>query len=96
MGSVILVVHGILGGIYLLFIVGWLIAAQRDSAAPADVVGNAMYNVGLSLAVLAPALWFGTVLWLTRGAVSSRNRLIALAVGVLVLLPVPFLVGGLS
>ncbi|GGE85858.1 DNA polymerase III subunit gamma/tau [Mycetocola zhadangensis] len=94
MGSVALVVHGILGGVYLLYIIGWLIAAQRDSATPTDIIGGVMYTVGLWFAVLAPALWFGTVLWLTRGAVSSRVRLIALAVGVVVLIPVPFLVGG--
>ena len=96
MGSVALVLHGILGGIYLLYIIGWLIAAQRDTAAPADIVGGIMYTVGLWFAVLAPALWFGTVLWLTRGAATSRTRLIALFVGVLVLIPVPFLVGGVS
>ena len=96
MGSVALVVHGILGGMYLLYVIGWLIAAQRDSAAPADIVGSVMYTIGLWFAVLAPALWFGTVLWLTRGAVSSRTRLIALAVGVVVLIPVPFLVGGVA
>lgn len=96
MGSVALVLHGILGGIYLLYIIGWLIAAQRDSAAPADIIGSIMYTVGLWFAVLAPALWFGAVLWLTRGASTSRVRLVALLVGVLVLVPVPFLVGGVS
>jgi hypothetical protein len=96
MGSVALVVHGILGGIYLLYVIGWLIAAQRDSAAPADIIGSAMYSVGLWFAVLAPALWFGTVLWLTKGATSSRTRLIWLGVGVIVLVPIPFLVGGVA
>jgi hypothetical protein len=96
MGSVELVVHGILGGVYLLYVIGWLIAAQRDAAAPADIVGGALYAVGLWLAVLAPALWFGTVLWLTRRAASSRNRLIFLTLGVVVLIPVPFLVGGVA
>lgn len=94
MGSVSLVVHGVLGGVYLLYVIGWLVAAQRDGAAPSDIVGSAMYTAGLWLAVLAPALWFGTVLWLTRAAASSRMRLIALGIGVLVLVPVPFLVGG--
>ena len=96
MGSVALVLHGILGGIYLLYIIGWLIAVQRDTAAPTDIVGGIMYTVGLWFAVLAPVLWFGTVLWLTRGATTSKARLIALFVGVLVLVPVPFLVGGIS
>lgn len=94
MGSVALVLHGILGGIYLLYTIGWLIVVQRDSAAPSDIIGSAMYGVGLWLAVLAPALWFGATLWLTRSSVTSRTRLIVLAVGVLVLAPVPFLLGG--
>lgn len=94
MGSVALVLHGILAGMYLLYTIGWLIVLQRDTAAPSDIIGGAMYSIGLWLAVLAPALWFGATLWLTRGSVTSRTRLIVLAVGVLVLVPVPFLLGG--
>ncbi|AWB86808.1 hypothetical protein [Mycetocola zhujimingii] len=93
-GSVALVAHGVIAGIYLLYSIGWLIVVQRDTAAPSDIIGGAMYGVGLWLAVLAPALWFGATLWLTRASVTSRARLIALAVGAIVLAPVPFLLGG--
>ena len=96
MSSVTLVVHGVLAGVYLLYTIGWLIVLQRDTAAPSDIIGGAMYSLGLWFAVLAPALWFGATLWLTRASVSSRTRLLALAVGVLVLVPVPMLLGGAS
>lgn len=94
MSSVALVGFGILAGVYLLYTIGWLIAAQRDAAAPADIVGAAMYTVGLWLAVLAPALWIGTTFWLTRDSESLRARFIALVVGAIVLIPWPILVGG--
>ncbi len=94
MSSVALVTFGILAGIYLLYSIGWLIAAQRDAVAPTDIVGAAMYTVGLWLAVLAPALWIGATFWLTRSSHTLRGRLIALVVGVVVLAPWPFIVGG--
>lgn len=94
MSSVALVTHGVLAGVYLLYTIGWLIAAQRDTAAPTDVVGSAMYTVGLWLAVLSPALWLAATFWLTRGATSPRTRLIALVLGALVLVPWPFIAGG--
>lgn len=93
MSSVALVTHGILAGVYLLYTIGWLIAAQRATGAPADIVGSLMFTVGLWLAVLAPALWTAATLWLTRGAPSLRGRMIALVIGALVLAPWPFIVG---
>jgi hypothetical protein len=94
MSSVALVGFGILAGVYLLYTIGWLIAAQRDAAAPADIVGAAMHTVGLWFAVLAPALWIGATFWLTRASGSLRGRFVALVVGAIVLIPWPFIVGG--
>ncbi len=94
MSSVALVTFGIIAGIYLLYSIGWLIAAQRDVAAPTDIVGAAMYTVGLWFAVLAPALWIAATFWLTRNSRSLRGRLTALVVGVVALAPWPFIVGG--
>lgn len=94
MSSVALVAFGILAGVYLLYTIGWLIATQRDAAAPTDLVGAAMYTVGLWLAVLAPALWIGATFWLTRASGSLRARFIALVIGAIVLIPWPFIVGG--
>ncbi|WP_411720493.1 hypothetical protein [Mycetocola sp.] len=93
LSSVALVTYGILAGIYLLYTIGWLIAAQRATGAPADIVGGAMFTVGLWFAVLSPAFWIAATFWVTRGSASLRARLLALAVGVLVLAPWPFIVG---
>lgn len=89
--SAALIVLGVLGGVYLLYTVGWVITAGRIPNGSADVVGGFMFDLGLWLAALAPALWFALSLWLT--AVGSRLRLFWLLLGVLVLLPVPFVVG---
>ena len=89
-GSVELVVLGVLGGIYLLYTIGWLITALRTTAPGLGVVDDAMYSLGLWLAVLAPALWLGLSFWL---AGSRRSRLLWLIGGALVLVPVPFELG---
>lgn len=89
--SAALIVLGVLGGVYLLYTVGWVITAGRVPNGSADIVGGFMFELGLWLAALAPALWFALSLWLT--AVGSRWRLFWLLLGVLVLLPVPFVVG---
>ncbi|MET1051574.1 MAG: hypothetical protein ABWX65_02945 [Mycetocola sp.] len=96
LSSVALVIFGVLAGIYLLYTIGWLIAVQRDATAPTDIVGAAMHTVGLSFAVLAPALWVGATFWLTRASRTLRPRLLALLIGVIVLIPWPFIVGGAS
>lgn len=89
-GSVELLVLGVLAGVYLLYTVGWLLTVVRTSAPGTSIVADAMYAVGLWLAVLAPALWFGLVY-----AVVSRPvlRLIWLIVGAVVLVPLPFVLG---
>lgn len=89
--SAALIVLGVLGGVYLLYTVGWVITAGRVPNGSVDVVGGFMFDLGLWLAALAPALWFALSLWLTE--VGSRWRLFWLLLGVLVLLPVPFVVG---
>ena len=89
-GSVELVVLGVLGGIYLLYTIGWFITALRTTAPGLGVVDDAMYSLGLWLAVLAPALWLGLSFWLAGG---RRSRLLWLIGGALVLVPVPFVLG---
>jgi hypothetical protein len=93
MSSVALIAHGIFGGIFLLYAIGWLVAIGRDAFVPADLVGQFMYSLGQWLAVLAPAVWFGAVLWATRRAPSLKGRMIAFAVGIVVLAPWPFIAG---
>jgi hypothetical protein len=91
-GSAELVLLGVLGGVYLLYSIGWLIAATTAPPQLADPVAQFMYSLGRWFAVAAPALWFATVLWLTTE--HRRARLIWLIAGAVLLVPVPFLLRG--
>jgi hypothetical protein len=91
-GSAELVILGVLGGVYLLYAIGWLIWAITPAPELADPVAQFMYGLGRWLAVAAPALWFGTVLWLA--AEHRRARLLWLIAGAVLLVPVPFLLRG--
>ncbi|WP_240658734.1 DNA polymerase III subunit gamma/tau [Microbacterium sp. CPCC 204701] len=93
MGNTELIVLGVLGGVYALFAIGWLIGGQRLQGWRPFLVTDAMYQGSLWLAVLAPALWFATVFLLTR---ASRTwvRLAWLAAGVVLLVPWPFVMIG--
>ena len=88
-GSAELVILGVLGGVYLLYSIGWLIWATTPAPELADPVAQFMYGLGRWLAVAAPALWFGTVLWLA--AERRRARLLWLIAGAVLLVPIPFL-----
>ena len=56
-----------------------------------DPVAQFMFGLGNWFAILAVPLWFGVTLWLTAGR--PRRRLLWLFAGVVVLLPLPFLLG---
>ena len=103
-GNVALVAAGVVAGIYVLLAIGWIIGGLRLAAvapllvAPGggDVPGWSGGNlVAVWLAVAAPALWFAVVMLGTR---RSRPwlRWLLLAVGVLLLLPWPFIMVGAS
>jgi hypothetical protein len=91
-GSAELVLIGMLGGVYLVYSVGWLFWATSPAPELADPVAQFMFGLGRWFAVLAPALWFGAVLWLAAGR--RRARLIWLLAGAVLLVPVPFLLRG--
>lgn len=91
-GSTELVVLGVLGGVYLLYAIGWLIAATSPPPQLADPVAQFMYSLGRWLAAAAPVLWFATTLWLA--AEHRRARLLWLIAGAVLLVPVPFLLRG--
>lgn len=93
MGSVELIVLGVLGGVYALFAIGWLIGGLRLQGWRPFLVTDAMYQGSLWLAVLAPVLWFATVFLLTRGA-RTWVRFAWLAAGVVLLVPWPFVMIG--
>lgn len=92
-GTVSLLLFGILGGIYLLYTVGWVIGGLGMQARAMFMLPAPLYLASMWLAVLAPALWFASVLVLTR---RSKNwiRVVGLIVGTLLLVPWPFVVAG--
>ena len=92
MGSVALVILGILGGVYLLYTVGWITSANRNIAVPVGALDILMAQLREYLSIAAPALWFGATLLLTRGS-KTILRVLWLLLGVIVLLPLPFVLG---
>lgn len=89
LSSVALIGFGIFGGVYLLFSVAWLITALRNPTEILDPLGNAMFQLGLWLAVASPAIWFGAVLYLGRNS-KVATKLLFLLLGVAVLIPWPY------
>ncbi|MFC8681557.1 DNA polymerase III subunit gamma/tau [Microbacterium ureisolvens] len=93
LGNGALVGLGVLGGVYLLYAIGWLIGGLRLQGRAQYLVFDVMYQGSLWLAVLAPLLWFATTFLLTRGS-RAWVRFIWLAAGVVLLLPWPFVMIG--
>ena len=96
MGNAALVAFGVLAGVYALYTVGWLLGGLRlrdriegSTGAVADV----MFQGALWLGVLAPAIWFLTTAYVTRGGPAWR-RFAGLALGVVLLVPWPFVMVG--
>ncbi|MFC4139154.1 MULTISPECIES: hypothetical protein [unclassified Microbacterium] len=84
---------GAVGGIYLLYTIGWLIGGMRMQAGALFLIPSVMYTATLVIAVAAPALWFAASWMLTRGS-RSWVRLVALIAGVVFLVPWPFVMTG--
>jgi hypothetical protein len=93
--SAMLVVYGVFSGAYLIYVVGWILAVQRDTITLPTLLGEIMYQFGEFLAIASPAVWLGAVLLLTRGR-GAVVRLLWLFVGLLVVAPWPFFLGGLA
>ncbi len=94
--SLLLISYGILGGMYLLYTVGWLVVVLNGKLdiPQKDTLHQIMYSVGEYLAIASPALWLLTVLLLTRKR-KPLVRLLLLLLGVFLLIPWPFvLLGG--
>lgn len=89
-----LVAYGIVGGIYLLFTIGWVVGGLRlQTVAPALLVSPAAYVPFFWLAVLAPAIWFGATMLLTRTS-AVWLRFVWLVAGIVLLVPWPFIMIG--
>ena len=107
MGNAALLGLGIFGGVFLLYAVGWFIAAGRMeypaimllngglSANSEALLGTMMFQILKWASILAPAVWFGVVFVLTR---TSRPwvRFAWLAAGAFLLIPWPMLLSGAS
>ena len=86
-----LIAVGVLAGIYLLYTIGWFIGVTRIGNPLSDPVAQFMFSLGSWLAVAAPVIWFAVVYWLTKARL--RARVVWLLIGVVVLAPLPFIVG---
>ncbi|MGN6219016.1 MAG: DNA polymerase III subunit gamma/tau [Microbacterium sp.] len=93
MGNGELVGVGVLGGVYALFAIGWIIGGLRLQGTAAFLVSPVGYQVSLWLAVLAPIVWFGTVFLLTARS-KPWVRMVWLIAGAVLLLPWPFIMVG--
>ncbi|OZB88829.1 MAG: hypothetical protein B7X41_06080, partial [Microbacterium sp. 14-71-5] len=67
-GNAALVFYGIIGGVYLLFAVGWIVGGFRLRPRASLLLGDWTYFPWMWLAALAPILWFAAAWVLTRGS----------------------------
>ncbi len=88
-----LLILGIVGGVYLLYTVGWIVGGLRLRPLASFLVADAMFLPWFVLAIAAPALWFLASWVLTRGR-ASWIRVAVLLAGVVLLVPWPFVTVG--
>jgi hypothetical protein len=93
MSSFLLVTYGILAGAFLLYSIGWIVAVGRSTVTLPNILSEIMYQFGEFLAIASPLLWFAAVFILTRNS-KPIVRLLWLLLGLVLLVPWPFVVGG--
>ena len=93
LSTAMLLTVGIVGGIYLLYSVGWVVGGLRLKPLANLIVADAMYVPWFVLAVAAPALWFLATWVLTRSR-AAWVRVSLLLLGVVLLVPWPFVTVG--
>jgi hypothetical protein len=91
-GSLLLVTYGIVAGAYALYTAGWLTSVLRSTLTLDTLLGEILYQFGEFLAISSAPLWFAAVIVLTRGR-RPIVRLAWLLVGLVLLVPVPFVLG---
>ncbi|MEH3089088.1 MAG: DNA polymerase III subunit gamma/tau [Microbacterium arborescens] len=87
--SAALVSLGILGGIYLLYTIGWIVGGLRINAVAGFIVAPTASLPAVIVAMFAPAVWFGVTYLLTRGR-ATWQRFAWLVAGAVLLVPWPF------
>ncbi len=68
MSNAMLISLGLFGGVYLLYVIGWIIGGLRLGGTAVFLVSAVAYQFGLWLAVLSPVFWFVAVYVLTRSS----------------------------
>ena len=94
-GSFLLVSYGILGGVVLLYTVGWLLGIRDVVFVSRDTLSAVASTIAQVLAIAAPAIWFGGSFVLTRAA-KPIVRLLVLLLGLVATIPLPFILLGAS
>jgi len=92
LGNVALVTLGLLGGIYLLYTVGWALGGARTALVISAFLAPWAVVPAQWAAVAAPVLWFGVSMLLTRAS-ATWVRFVWLIVGAFLLVPWPFVSG---
>lgn len=92
-GNAMLVTLGVMVGVYVLYVVGWIIGGLRLAGTAQFLVDPAAYQVAFWLSVVAPLLWFVAVYALTRHS-RSWVRVTWLVAGIALFIPWPFIMTG--
>lgn len=93
--AILLVTYGILGGIHLIYLAGWVIVLQRlnsISVPSSDALSEIMSQFGEALAIMSPVAWFAAAFMLTKGR-RPIVRLLWLLAGLVVVAPWPYVLG---
>ncbi len=93
LSNAMLLLVGVVGGVYLLYSVGWVVGGLRLQPLASFLVADAMFLPWFVLAIAAPALWFLATWVLTRGR-AAWVRVALLLAGVVLLVPWPFVTVG--
>ncbi|QNA92487.1 MULTISPECIES: hypothetical protein [unclassified Microbacterium] len=88
-----LLILGVVGGVYLLYTIGWIVGGLRLKPLASFLVTDAMFLPWFVLAIAAPALWF-LASWVLTRARPAWIRVAVLLAGVVLLVPWPFVTVG--
>lgn len=93
LSTAMLLVIGVVGGVYLLYTIGWIIGGLRLRPLASFLVDDAMFLPWFALAIAAPALWF-LASWVLTRTRATWIRIAALIGGMVLLVPWPFVTVG--